>query len=337
MSNRWPGRDDRHVDEGGERGEREQRGPATEATRLPVRLDLAGGGVLTVRPIEPSDVEAVRELHERLSPEAVYLRFFTSTLPAAPFFDRLATVVDRGGVGLVAIAEPSDGSGSELVAEVDVERLANGNGEIAIVVDARWRGWLGPYLVELATREAARRGMPNLEAEILSCNRPMRAITRSRGEAILPASDWQELRVAFSTAGPAPTWPASGDGPRILLEQRGVAFGAVSGLQAAGFDVVACAGRTSGRPSCPLLAGGECPLASGADAIVIAMPAGEERDELEAAHRAASSPVVVVEPGTRSPLTADALVAAARSIVGASDLDVGADLEHPIGRQVEEA
>ena len=275
---------------------------------------LPGGVELVVRAVEPGDVPAVTALHERLSPEAVYRRFFTSVLPPASFFERLTTVAERGGLGLVAevvTAREPDRLG--IVGEVDIEPLRNGNGEIAIVVDGRWRGWLGPYLVELASRAAHRLGMPNLEAEVLTCNRQMRAVTRSRGEAFLPTSDWQEVRVVFATDGPAPSW-LPGDRPRVLVEQRGVAFDAVSGLEAAGYDVIACAGRTAGRPACPLLTGGTCPLAAGADAIVVAMPASPERDELVAAHRSGTVPVVVVDPGS-TPITGEALVGAARSVL----------------------
>ncbi|MFP5489784.1 MAG: hypothetical protein ACLGHQ_15940, partial [Acidimicrobiia bacterium] len=236
------------------------------------------------------------------------------TLPPRSFFERLTTVDDRGGLGLVAeVVEAPDPDAIGIVGEVDVEPLKNGNGEIAIVVDERWRGWLGPYLVELACREARSRGVLNLEAEVLTCNRPMRALTRARGEAYLPHSDWQEVRVAFSTDGPAPSW-LPGDRPRILVEQRGVAFDAVDGLEAAGFDVVACAGRSGGRQRCPLLDGGMCPLAAGADAILVAIPSGPERDALVAAHRGGTAPVAVavVEPSTNHPLTAETLVAAAR-------------------------
>ena len=285
---------------------------------LPVRLPLPGEIELVVRAIEPGDVAAVAALHRRLSPEAVYRRFFTSVLPPASFFDRLATVTDRGGLGLVAevvVAPDPDVLG--IVGEVDVELLRNGNGEIAIVVDGRWRGWLGPYLVELACREARRAGMPNLEAEVLTCNRQMRAVTRSRGEAFLPSSDWQEVRVVFSTDGEAPSW-LPGDRPRVLVEQRGVAFDAVSGLEAAGYDVIACAGRTAGRPACPVLSGGTCPLAAGADVIVVAMPVSPERDELVAAHRSGSVPVAVIEPGS-TPITGESLAAAARSGLDRSD------------------
>jgi hypothetical protein len=308
--------------------------PPSDARRseLPVHLELPGDVELVVRLIEADDVAAVTELHQRLSPEAIYRRFFTSVLPRASFFERLATVAERGGLGVVAevIAAP-DPDQLGIVAEVDVEPLANGDGEIAIVVDGRWRGWLGPYLVEIVCREAARMGVPNLEAEVLTCNRQMRALTRSRGEAFLPTSDWQEVRVVFSTDGPAPSWLA-GDRPRILVEQRGVAFDAVAGLQAAGFDVIACAGRTAGRPACPVLHGGTCPLAAGADVIVVAMPPSPERDELVDAHRAGTVPVVTIEPGS-TPITAESLVEAARTALDATGAADGAAVNGPRQRR----
>lgn len=294
------------------------------AGELPLLLHLPRGVELAVRPIRTDDVAAVTALHRRLSPDAVYRRFFTSVLPPPSFYGRLTTVAERGGVGLVAeVVTPADRSG--IVAEVGVEALRNGNGEIAIVVDPRWRGWLGPYLVELACREARRRGMANLEAEVLTCNRQMRAVTRSRGEAFLPSSDWQEVRVVFATDGPVPTW-LPGDRPRVLVEQRGVAFGAVAGLEQAGFDVLACAARTAGRPPCPVLSGGICPLAAGADAIVVAMAPSPERDALVAAHRTRPVPVVVVEPDA-TPITAESLVDAARAALAgsAAGTDASAD------------
>ena len=288
---------------------------ADDRDELPVHLMLPGGVELVVRAVEADDVAAITALYQRLSPESVYRRFFTMALPPASFFERLTTVVERGGLGLVAeVVTAPEPDVLGVVGEVEVEPLANGNGEIAIIVDGRWRGWLGSYLVELACGAAHRLGMPNLEAEVLACNRPMRAVTRHRGEAFLPSSDWKEVRVLFSTAEPAPSWLPR-DRPRVLVEQQhGVAFDAVSGLAAAGYEVVACAGRTAGRPFCPLLTGDPCSLAERADAIIVAMPASPERNSLVVAHQSRAIPVIVVEPGSVR-LTGDALVVAAESVL----------------------
>src|SRR5690606_34383368 len=82
------------------------------------------------------------------------------------------------------------------------------------------------------------------------------------------------------------------------------------------------------RPACPVISGGTCPLAAGADVIVVAMPVSPERDELVAAHRSGSVPVVVIEPGS-TPITTDSLVAAARSGLDDAETGGGTNSGHP--------
>ncbi|MGH9093932.1 MAG: hypothetical protein ACRDXE_02105, partial [Acidimicrobiales bacterium] len=45
---------------------------------------LSDGATMHIRPIRPDDADAISDLHSRLSPQTVYLRFFTpvTTLPA---------------------------------------------------------------------------------------------------------------------------------------------------------------------------------------------------------------------------------------------------------------
>jgi hypothetical protein len=154
---------------------------------------------------------------------------------------------------------------------------------------------------------AAARGIPNLEAEILTANRPMRALTRARGEVFMPGSGWETVRVEFSTEGPAPSWYGT-DRPKVLVEMRPLSLGAINELAAAGYEVVACAGPSGRARPCPMLSGGECPLAADADAIVVAMSAEDVRDELVAAHAEhhAAVPVEIVDRGV-TPLTCEVL------------------------------
>jgi GNAT superfamily N-acetyltransferase len=262
---------------------------------LPRRIRLPDGRSISVRMVEPSDAHHLERLFERMDDEDRYRRFFSPHHPAPAFFEWLAAIDDRDGVAVVVVDLADDEL--PIVAEADYELLENGNGEMAIVVDRQWRGWVGPYLVGVLAAIAADRGVANLEAEVLTVNRPMRTLTRNRGEAILPGSDWQTVRVEFPTSGRAPGWFAT-DRPKVLLETRSSPFEMLDDL-ASDYTVVACAGP-SGRPRpCPLLDGGECPLAGGADAIVIAMPADEVRDSLEAAHQARHGqvPVEVLDPG----------------------------------------
>lgn len=275
---------------------------------LPRRLDLPDGRAIEVRLVRPDDVDRLIALYAGLDDEDRRRRFFSTYRPDRAFFVDMATVADRGGAGVVVVdrCDP-DAIDPPIVAEAGYEMLADGNGEMAIAVDRSWRGWLGPYLMAVLSEVAAARGVRNLEAEILTVNRPMRALTKARGEVFMPGSGWETVRVVFPTSGPAPSWCAT-DRPKVLVEMRPLALEAIEELAAAGYEVVACAGPAGRAHPCPLLAGGECPLAAEADAIVVAISADEVRDELVAAHeqRHASVPVEIVDRGA-TPLTCDVL------------------------------
>jgi hypothetical protein len=160
----------------------------------------------------------------------------------------------------------------QIVAEADIEQLPNGDGELAITVDSAWRGWLGPYLLDALVERGAQCGLPNLEAEVLTCNGPMRSLLVTRGMATVPRDDWTTLRMVIGTAGHEPTWPPRSSGLRVLIE--GSASGRMGRNAASAGDaqVLACAGPSGRRTPCPALDGEPCPLATGADVIIVANP-----------------------------------------------------------------
>ena len=77
------------------------------------------------------------------------------------------------------VAELLGPTGCRVVAEAGYSMLHNANGELAMVVAREWRGWLGPYLLDVVAEIAAARGVPNLEAEVLAADRQMLALLRS--------------------------------------------------------------------------------------------------------------------------------------------------------------
>lgn len=246
---------------------------------VPRTLDLPSGERLLVRHVQPADADALRSFYEELDDDATFRRFFTPVLPPPDFFDHLASIADRDGCSLVVV----DVASRTIVAEADYELLQNGNGEMAMTVSHLWRGWMGPFLLEVLCQVADANGVPNFEAEILSTNRPMRAITRARGEALLPVSSWQTVRVVFSTHDAAPRFTESGR-PKVLVESRSSAFRAIHELSLGGYDVMACHGRANSVP-CPLDCGQVCPLAESADLVILAGPDGPDRDRVADAHR----------------------------------------------------
>ena len=268
--------------------------PDTVAERV---VPLPCGRSLLVRRATLDDVDGLLALYGDLSAEDCHARFFSGYRPTRAFLERWVRRNDEGG--LVLVGEAADGA---IVADVGYVLLPNGDGEFAISVAPHWRGWLGAYLLDLLAEEAAARGVPNLEAQILTTNRPMRALISRRGHAVTGHDGWSVVDVVIGTRGTVPSWPGARDRPRLLVEGAGGHWHAEEEAKKAGYQVVTCPGPAAreGRP-CPLLSGGSCPLVDGADALVVALPTSDPRAAaLLAAHRAASGrPVVDERAGAR--------------------------------------
>jgi len=253
------------------------------------RVALPHGRTLVIRPVASTDVDGLATLYAGLDDESRYRRFFSISRPRRSYFEWIVAVAERGGAGLVAAitAEPALAGGySELiVGEAGYQLLPSGDGELAITVDGKWRGWLGPYLLDALVELAASRGVPNLEADVLATNGPMLAVLRSRGNAFMPGDDWAVSRMLIGAASRSPSWPGSHQRPRLLVEGTGGHWHANDAARQAGLDVLACPGPSGRRRPCPALAGQPCPLAAGADAIVISHPlATDDWSALRAAH-----------------------------------------------------
>jgi len=235
-------------------------------------IPLPRGGMLVVRPLRWSDVEGLSALYAGLDDESRHRRFFSLLRPKRAFFERMVVIAQRGGMGLVAAVVDDVDHRERVVGEASYELLPDGDGELGITVDSRWRGWLGPYLLDALVVAAASRGVPNLEADVLVTNTPMLAMLRSRGCAEMPSNDWTLVRAIIGTATATPTWPAARQGPRVLVEGAGGHWHAMDAARAAGLEVLSCPGPAGRGSRCPVLAGKPCPLATGADAIVLAHP-----------------------------------------------------------------
>src|SRR5215470_9244750 len=130
---------------------------------------LSDGRTALLRPIMPSDAGALVALHSRLSPRALYLRFF-GPYPKIPPSDlrRFTTVDHHSRVALVAVL------GDDLLAVARYERVSDGSAEVAFVVqdDHQGRG-LGSIMLEHLAAAASERGIGRFVAEVLAENRQM--------------------------------------------------------------------------------------------------------------------------------------------------------------------
>ena len=136
-----------------------------------------------MRPVTLADVDGLVALYDGLSGGDRYRRFFSAYYPPRTFFERLATVVERGGYGVVATTgadneaaerggdghrpDTAGGDAGRIVGEANYVLLGNGDGELGMMVAADQRGWLGAYMLDALVEAAAARGVPNLEADVL--------------------------------------------------------------------------------------------------------------------------------------------------------------------------
>ncbi|GAA3152232.1 GNAT family N-acetyltransferase [Planomonospora alba] len=154
--------------------------PPAEAPASAERVvKLSDGTETEVRPLTSGYREAVRDLHERCSPESRRFRYFTA-MPALPesVFDRLC---DRGrGHSVVA------GRDGQVVALATLMFTPDpGIAELAFLVEDRWQGrGLGTALARMLVAEARDLGFAEVKAVLLSDNARMRRLMVSLGATL---------------------------------------------------------------------------------------------------------------------------------------------------------
>jgi acyl-CoA synthetase (NDP forming)/GNAT superfamily N-acetyltransferase len=138
---------------------------------------LADGGTVHLRPIRPDDADRLRAMHGRLSPDTVYMRFFSMvrTLSARDV-ERLTTVDHDDRVALVALLR------DEMVGVVRYARQRGTEAEVAVVVEDAHQGrGLGPVMLEHLAAAAEERGIERFTASVLPSNRRMLDVFTSFG------------------------------------------------------------------------------------------------------------------------------------------------------------
>ncbi|MEV0164674.1 GNAT family N-acetyltransferase [Nonomuraea fuscirosea] len=158
--------------------------PATEPATAERAIKLADGAEVTVRPLTSIYREAVRDLHDRCSPESRRFRYFTS-MPALPprAFDKLC---DRSrGYSLVA------GHDGQVVGMANLMFTPDpGIAEMAFLVEDRWQGrGLGTAMARMLVRAARDLGYAEVRATMLSDNARMRRLLIALGAGLAYTED----------------------------------------------------------------------------------------------------------------------------------------------------
>lgn len=191
---------------------------------------LRDGRRVYVRPIVPSDAQALATAIREADPETLYHRFFTARPHITPaILARLTTLDYLHRFALIA-ADPSTGRGVAVARYSEVEA---GSADVAIVVDPAWRRvGLATALIEILARAALDRGVHTFTADYLAENEPVSALCHLTGgghahvhEGIAEYAvdlDREQVNAALrALSGEWPANPAAGTGPRPDRAVRG--------------------------------------------------------------------------------------------------------------------
>jgi acyl-CoA synthetase (NDP forming)/RimJ/RimL family protein N-acetyltransferase len=156
---------------------------------------LSDGGTVHLRPIVPSDGDALLAFHGRMSERTRYLRYF-GAYPQIPPRDlqRFTTVDHRGRVAFVALL------GDDIVAVARYEQIDHGpSAEVAFVVEDRHQNrGLGPILLEHLAAAARERGIARFVAEVLAENAAMLGVFRAAGYHVVREMDEGVFHLEFA-------------------------------------------------------------------------------------------------------------------------------------------
>ena len=159
---------------------------------------LTDGGTAHIRPIRHDDIEQLRALHGRLSPQSIYFRFF-SPIPRVPEaqLHRLAEVDYRERFALVA---ELDGLVVAVV-RYDSSKSEPTAAEVAFVVeDDQQRRGLATVMLEHLAAVARSNGIERFDAETLPDNRAMMDVFRHAGFDVTSHFDAGVIDVSFPLA-----------------------------------------------------------------------------------------------------------------------------------------
>lgn len=151
----------------------------------PIAMQLLDGRTVSIRPITPSDADALVRFHEGLTYETTRMRFFTLhphlTLKEV---ERFTHVDHHDREALVAL------DGSDIVAVGRYDRLpGTDDAEVAFVVADGWQGHgAGPLLLKQLAHLARSEGVTGFVADTLDGNHRMREVFRHSGLEARPGS-----------------------------------------------------------------------------------------------------------------------------------------------------
>ena len=304
-------------------------------TPAPAYALLADGSTVLVRQAGPVDFEAVKAMHEAMSPDNVYLRFFSiGPLVAEREASRVCREAEAGRAALLAL------SGDEVVGCASYESAPGGPAEIAFAVaDRMHRKGIATLLLEHLVSRARDDGIEAFVAETLAENTAMLRVFADAGLPVrkrcdhgvmevtvpVPRDDSDTALDAYRSAVGQREGLADTASLRPLFEPGSVAvIGASRRTGTAGRAVLdnIRTGGYQGRlyavhPHARYLDGVRCvptvtELPEAPDLAVIAVPPAGVTDVAEACGAKGVKAIVVITAGLDVPASADLLATCRR-------------------------
>ena len=158
----------------------------------PERVQLNDGRIVSIRPIIPADLNALKAFFAALSPVTLRQRFHFSIREVPEHFLHQFTSID--GDSHVAFIAETCGTGEDparsLVADARYVRYTSyDSAEFALVVADGWRSrGLGTALVRTLVRYARFAGLRHLSGDVLEDNKVMLGFAYSLGARSMPGT-----------------------------------------------------------------------------------------------------------------------------------------------------
>ncbi|MEZ0447792.1 GNAT family N-acetyltransferase [Cellulomonas sp. ICMP 17802] len=161
---------------------------------------LHDGSTTHVRPMRPTDADALQAFHVAQSERSTYLRFFAplERLPERDL-ERLVNVDHADRVALVAVSSGADPDDVEqIIGVARYDRIDDDEAEVAFnIADAHQGRGLGSVLLEHLAAAARERGVRRFVAEVLPQNGRMISVFRDAGYVVRQVTEDGIVAVGF--------------------------------------------------------------------------------------------------------------------------------------------
>ncbi len=147
----------------------------------PIQFSLKDGRSVKIRPAQASDLPAIDAMHDRLSKQSLYYRYFSARKPSLAALRQQLELSQRGGAALVAVLESQP---DEIIgmAYYLFSREAGCLAEPALLVEDRFQGQgLGRALFSRLIQAALAQALSGFQLFILPENRGMLQLLKRIG------------------------------------------------------------------------------------------------------------------------------------------------------------